>query len=537
MSSTRMTGGQAVVATLAAHHLDFIFGIPGGHSLPIYDALAGQTQIRHVLGRHEQGLGFMADGYARASGGIGVVTVTSGPGVANLGAALGGANTDTSSVLAIASTIPSHLIGKGRGHIHECGETLDLMRPLCRHVARFNTVAEIPELLSELIYKLQNGRPGAVYCEIPADVLGASADVEIPSPRRPIRLQPKPEQVKEAVKLLAQAQRPLIWTGMGAVVSGAQQEVEELAQQLGAVVVTSSLGRGLLPGDHPNVVTLDGALLTEVNEFIAGADVVLAVGTMFKQEDTANWMTKVGQQLVHIDLDPAEIGRSYLPTVGIVADARTALLAILEEMPERKPAESSWVQQGQEAVKKRLAKRRAKSPDDMRALDILRNAVPREGIIVCDRCNLGYWAWRCMPAYAARTFQYPLGYGALGGALPQAIGAKLACPEKPVVCVIGDGGFQFTGTELAVAVQEQVPITIVLCNNRSYGAIQAKQDRDYGRRFGNVLINPDFQLFAAAYGVPALRAENLDSFEEHLHQSVSTNKLSLIELTVDISDP
>jgi thiamine pyrophosphate-dependent acetolactate synthase large subunit-like protein len=292
-----------------------------------------------------------------------------------------------------------------------------------------------------------------------------------------------------------------------------------------------------LPGDHPNVVTLDGALLTEVNELIAGADVVLAVGTMFKQEDTANWMTKVGQQLIHIDLDPAEIGRSYPPTIGIVADARAALLAILEEMPERKPAETSWLQQGQEAAEKRLAKRRAKSPMDIRALDILRNAVPREGIVVCDRCNLGYWAWRCMPAYASRTFQYPLGYGALGGALPQAIGAKLACPEKPVVCVIGDGGFQFTGTELAIAVQEQVSITIVLCNNRSYGAIQAKQDRDYGRRFGNVLVNPDFQLFATAYGVPALRADNLDSFEEQLNQTVSSNKLSLIELTFDISDP
>ena len=537
MTTLEVTGGEAVIATLAAHGIDLIFGIPGGHSLPIYDALAQQNRVRHVLGRHEQGVGFMADGYARASGRIGVATVTSGPAVVNLGAALGGATTDTSPMLVVASTVPSDLIGKQRGPIHDAGETIEVMRPLCRHVARCNSVAEIPTVISDLIYKLRSGRPGGVYCEIPTDILSARDVVKLSAPRSPQRPSPDSQQVDAAVRLLAGAQRPILWAGAGATVSDAQDEIETLAGQLGAIVVTSALGRGILPADHPNVMSMDGGLFTEVNALIAEADVVLAVGTMFKHEDTAAWTTTLGSQLIHIDIDPEEIGRSYTTEVGIIGDAKTALAAILVQMPERLPASQDWVVRGKEAEAQRLDRRRRQRPDDMRALDILRNALPRQGILTCDRCSLGYWAWRCMPAYAPRTFQYPLGYGALGGALPQAIGAKLAHPDTPVVCVIGDGGFQYTATELIVAVQEQIPFTIVLCNNESYGAIAAKQDRDYGRRFGDALVNPDFQAFAAAYGVPAVKADSLDQFEDHLNRAVQSERLSLIELTLDISDP
>jgi acetolactate synthase-1/2/3 large subunit len=534
----KMTGGQAVVATLERHGVDTLFGIPGGHSLGVYDALAKGTRLRHILGRHEQGLAFMADGYARASGRIGVLTTTSGPAVANLACALGGATTDTSPVLAIASTVHSDLVGKDRGGLHDCGQAIEIMRPVCRHVRRCLAVEEIPLALSELIYLLTAGRAGGAFCEIPCDLLTKEAEIEIPEPRRVQPARPDPEKILQAVRLLAGAKRPVVWVGTGAVVSQAGPEIEALAEKLGAFVVPTTLARGILASDHPRLVTLEGAYFTRVNEVLAEADVVLAVGTMFKQEDTANWKTKPGEQLIHIDIDPNEIGRSYPPQVGIVADARTALAEILKLLSRPAPAGPEWVARGKQAEQERLARRKTNSPGEMRVLDALRSAVPKEDLIMCDRCNLGYWAYCCLPVYRPRTFSYPMGYGGLGGVLPQAFGAKLACPDKNVVCVIGDGGFQFTATELAVAVQENISVTILLCNNSAYGAIRANQDRNFGgRRFGCQLKNPDFQKLAAAYGIPAVRIDAPDKLETALVCGIKSRELNIIELTVEISDP
>ena len=539
MTKRKMTGAEAAIATLEAHGVNTVFGIPGGHSLAIYDALGRSTSIRHVLGRHEQGLGYMADGYARASGRIGVASVVSGPAVANIAGALGQATTDTSPVLAIASTVRSDLIGKGRGGLHDCGDTLEMMKPVCRYVRRCNSVEEVPTAIADLIGKLSSERPGGAFCEIPQDVLGCEAEVEIGPAEPSHRKVADPDKIRRAVDLLADAARPVLWVGTGATISGAQDEVKALAEKLGAVVLTTTLGQGIIPADHPNHVTRDGVEVTTVeDDIIANADVVLAVGTMFKQEDTCTWRVKMGKTLIHIDIDPAELGRTYPPAVGIAADAKTALGSILAALPEHVAADPDWCERGKSAEKQRLNERRTRNPAEMHVLDIFRTALPRDAVAVCDRCNLGYWAFRCMPVYTPRTFQYPMGYGGLGGALPQAIGAKLACPDKNVVCVIGDGGFQFTLPELIVAVQERVPITVLLCNNSAYGAIRAGQDRNFGgRRFGSDLLNPDFQQLAAAYGIPAQRVDSPEALESVLGAAVVSERLNLIECTLDFADP
>ena len=534
----RMTGAEAAVAALEAQGICTIFGIPGGHSVPLYDALARHRRIRHVLGRHEQGLAFMADGYSRASGEIGVVTTTSGPGVANLAGALGGATTDTSAVLVISSAVRSDFIGRNRGVLHDLNQTLDLMRAVCGPVCRCSAVEQIPGAIRDLVFELRCRRPRAAYCEIPADILRAEGDVEVPPAVRRERVQPDPQATRRAVRLLTEARRPVIWTGTGAVWSDAAEDVDALARALGAIVVMSSLGRGLLPADHPHVVLREGLCANAVDDLIGQADVVLAVGTMFKGEDTNNWTLKPGEKLIHIDIDPEEIGRSYPAEVGIVADARAALAAIRRGLPKRQPADPAWVRKGKEAQDAFLERRRRQGPTEMRAVDILRSRVPRDAILVFDRCNLGYWAWVAMPTYAPRTFHYPMGYGGLGGALPQAIGAKLACLDRTVLCVIGDGGFQFTATELAVAVQEKTPFTIVLCNNGKYGAIEANMRKNYGHAdLGCELMNPDFLKFASAYGVPAVRVDTLDGFAAALERGLKADDLNLIELTVDLCDP
>ena len=538
MLRKNVTGAEAVIITLETHGIDIIFGIPGGHSLALYDALSRQDSIRHILGRHEQGLGFMADGYARASGRVGVLTTTSGPAVANLACALGGATTDTSPVLAISSTIRSELIGKNRGELHDCGESIDIMRPVCRYTCRCKSVEEIPETIAGFFHILKTRRPGAAYIEIPYDILNTKTDVEIPCFCPPEPIQPDDGEIEAVIGHLMSAKRPLLWVGTGAMVSEAGAEIESLAGKLGAIIVNTSLGRGILPADHPNVINLDGALMIEVNQVIARADVVLAVGTMFKQEDTANWSTIPGKKLIHIDIDPEELGRSYKPEIGIVADAKAALETINGRMPKRAPVASEWVKQGKQAEADRLERRRSQSALEMQVLDILRDTVPRDGILVCDRCNLGCWAYRCLPVYEPRSFIYPMGYGTLGGALPQAMGAKLACPDKPVVCVIGDGGFHFTATELAVAVQENISFTIVLSNNNAYGAIRAGQDRNFGgRHFGVKLQNPDFSLIASAYGIDYARAGDPDTFRHTLDKGIKSGQLNIIELTVELRDP
>ena len=538
MAKQKMTGAEAALAAIEANGVHTIFGIPGGHSLAIYDALSRCDTIRHVLGRHEQGLGFMADGYARASGRVGVVTTVSGPAVANIACAMGQASTDTSPVLTIASTVRSDLVGKARGGLHDCGEAIDMMRQVCRYVHRCTAVEEIPSAVTDLIGKLTTQRPGGAFCEIPQDVLGAEAEVEIPEPSPPGRLAADPGQVRQAVELLAGAERPILWAGTGVTLSGAGEELLALAEKLGAIVICTVLGRGIIPGDHPNYVFKDGVSLTEVDDVIADADLVLAVGTMFKQEDTSAWQTRLGRKLIHIDIDPEELGRSYDPDVGITADAKAALQAILAALPAREPAAPEWRARGRQAEGARLAARRKQHPTEMQVVDIFRTAMPRDGIAVFDRCSLGYWAFRCMPFYEPRTFQYPMGYGGLGGALPQAIGAKLACPDKTVVCVIGDGGFQFTATELIVAVQENLPITILLCNNNAYGAIRAGQDRNFGgRRFGSDLLNPDFGKLAAAYGIPCQRVETPEALEQTLTPALQSGNLNMIECTVDLADP
>ena len=535
---TCMTGGQAVVGTLANQGVERIFGVPGGHSIPLFDALHRQTDVQLVLGRHEQGLVGLADGYNRASGRIGVVTTTSGPGVANMAAAMGSATTDTVSVLAISSTVASDLVGKNRGGLHDLNESLEIMRPVCRAVRRCQSVAEIPQIIAELMDQLINGRAGGAYCEIPHDLLSAEAELDLPAPvvRRP--KPPDPAAIEEAVSLLGAAQQPLIWAGTGTVVSGAGDVLVRMAEKLGAVVTTSALARGIVGADHPNVIVRNPINGGPVDQIVAEADVVLAVGTMFRQEDASCWNIEFSGKLIHVDIDPTEIGRTYQADLGIVADAGVVLEAIERSLPTRDPASSTWLVRARSAQDEALAVFRQSGPIEMQAVDALRSASPRDAIIVCDRCNLGYWAHRTMPAYAPRTFQYPLGYGGIGGALPQAIGAKIACPDQPVVCVIGDGGFQYTGTDLIIAVQQRLPITVVLCNNHCFGAIKAGMQRNYGHAdIGCTLTNPDFQQFAAAYGVPAVRVDSIDRFGETLEQAIRSKTLNLIELTVDLADP
>ncbi len=534
----QMTGGQAAIATLTANGIDTVFGIPGGHSFPVYAALAESQAIRHVLGRHEQGLGFMADGYARASGRIAAVSLTSGPAVANIAAALGQATTDTSPVLVIASTPCAELVGKNRYGLHDLNDSLAIARAVARYSEHAASVEEISPKLAGLIGRLRSGRPGGAFLQVPTDVLSGQADVEIVRAPEMERLAPQPSEIEKAAELLRTAERPLIIAGTGALVSGAGESVRTLAEKLGAVVSTTILARGILPGDLPYVIFPDGASPSEIDPVYSLADVILAVGTMFKQEDTAGWNIKFQGKLIHIDIDPAEFSRSYPADLAIQADAKAACEELLARLDRPEPAGHDWAVYAQNRQQARLQARQARQGADFTFAKAFRRAVPADVMVFADRCNLGYWAFRCLPFYQPRTFHYPLGYGGLGGSLPQAIGAKIALPDRRVLCLIGDGGIQFTLGELAVAAQEQTPITIVVSNNGCYGAIRAGLARNYNDLdFGTSLVNPNFRKIAGAYGIPFMRATSRSQFLKLISNELSLSRLNMIEFVNDLMDP
>ena len=333
----RMTGGEAVVRSLEAHGVDTVFGIPGTHNLGIYDALREMGNIRHILARHEQGAAFMADGYARASGEVGVCLSTTGPAALNTLASLGTAYSDSSPVLCIASQIPAEGIGLGKGYLHECEDQLGSFAPVTKWRARADTVASIPDVMREAFAQMQSGRPRPVAVEIPCDTLDESDDIAIPAPAAVDRLAPDPEQVERAARLLRAARRPVIWAGGGVIGSGAGTELQALAERLQAPVFTTVLGKGAVADDHPLAA---GATILHpyARAFLAEFDVMLAVGTRFTEEESDRWGLRLPESLIHIEIDPEEIDRNYPATVGVLGDARAALKLINAQLQEeRKP--------------------------------------------------------------------------------------------------------------------------------------------------------------------------------------------------------
>ena len=539
--TSKVTGADLVVKTLEMLGGEVIFGIPGGHSLSIYKALSKSNRLRHVLGRHEQGLIYMADGYSRSTGKIGIVTTTSGPGVANCAGALGGVTTDNSAVLVIASAPNSELIGKNRGGLHDLNCAIDIVKPVTRYNNSCESLEAIPESIASLYYSLKTKRRGGAFCEIPQNILEKeieftpslfdSIDKKEAKPPLPVT------EIVVAATLINQAKNLFIIAGCGVQESGCTDQVLQLTRKTGALLTVTSLTKGLFPPELPNLVGKDGGFWKPLDTVLQEADVVLAVGTMFRQEDTANFSIVPGKHLIHIDIDPDEINRTFRADVGIACDPKAALDELLP-LIETKEIFPEWIEKGKRAEEAYLKARRRQGPMEMETLDALISAVSDDTIFIADRCSLGYWAWRCMKGRTPRSFQYPMGYGGLGGALPQAIGAKLGVPERPVVSIIGDGGLQYTLPEIAVAVQEKVSFPIILCNNGRYGAISAgmKQNNVHAE-FGWRLLNPEFSKIAEAYGISYYRADTPDEMVNALHKLIREGSLGIIDLTIDLMDP
>ncbi|MEA2381409.1 MAG: acetolactate synthase large subunit [Solirubrobacteraceae bacterium] len=523
------TGAQLLVAGLEAAGVDVVFGLPGVHNLAAWEALR-ESPIRLVGVRHEQAAVYAADGYARASGRLGVGLVTTGPGAANTLAACGEAWASRSPVLVVATDIPTTLRQRGvhRGVLHECVDQPAMFAPVTKQRFTPTTFAELalaafaaPEAAVEA-----PARP--VYLEIPTDLLSASG--EEPAMARG-RCVPAAPDVEPALDLLAAARRPLVWAGGGTVAAGASDAVGRLAGCLGAPILTTYSAPGIAAG-HPLRVGLPphvpaiGALWDE-------ADLVIAVGSDLDGTMTQNWRMPAPERLIAINVDEADAAKNYAPDVIVAGDARAACEALALELSS---ARDPWIDVA--AVRERARARLADDfADELRFLDAFAAAVPDETVVLCDMCIPGYWLGGFHAAPAPRRLTYPLGWGTLGCAFPQSLGAALAAPG-PVVSVSGDGGFLFACGELATVAQERLPVTTVIVDDGGYGMLRYDQRRSGATPYGVDLHTPDFVALAGSFGIRAEAVDGLgDAFSKALARQVGDPEPTVLVARAALEPP
>jgi thiamine pyrophosphate-dependent acetolactate synthase large subunit-like protein len=508
------TGGQILVDALDAYGVDTVFGIPGIHTLPIYDALFEHPRIHHVMTRHEQGAGYMADGYARVTGGVGVVLTTTGPAAVNALTPVGEANAESSPVLLIASG-PDDDMTPDSGYLHEMRDQFQTLMSVTGQGKRATSGQEIVEGIEEAMSFTGRRRPRPYVLELPIGVLKTEFDTAPPATETFPPTVPGEAELRSAVDLLNVAERPFLFVGGGA--QSASHEVAELTKRLGARVGASGNGLGVVPFDDPSYVGTNATPGWWINR----ADVMVAVGTRFDAR-TKRWIGSPDAKVIHIDLDADVIGRTLHTEVALVGDA-SATLEILNRQLDRQVS-SSWPE-------------REKSSDDVddeRALVILkalRKAMRRDAVLFNDMTLVCYQARRFFDVYEPRTFHSPITYGSLGFSVPAAIGAKLADRDRQVVALSGDGGFMFTAQEVLTARQERLGLPIVLFNDNCYSAIKRAQDRECeGRNVAVTLDNPDFQLFAKSFGVPSALVTTPETLGDEVKTAFGRNLPTLIEV-------
>jgi acetolactate synthase-1/2/3 large subunit len=527
--SNERTIGEALISLLEGYGVDTVFGIPGVHTVELYRGLA-RSAIRHVTPRHEQGAGFMADGYARVSGKPGVAFVITGPGLTNAITAMGQARADSVPMLVISGVNATATLGKGLGYLHELPDQRGMMEKVALFSHRIEQAAELPEVLARAFALFATERPGPVHIEIPLDVMGKPAGELAMSLDEPGPPEPDKTKIAEAAKLALRAERPLILAGGGAKRAGA--ELAKLAERLDAPVVTTANARGLLHR-HPLAVHASPSLQA-VRALMAQSDFVIAAGTEFGPTDYdmyADGGFVPPARLVRIDIGADQLAR-HPATIGIQADCASALDAILEAVgtaarPRRPSGGVARAETTRSAAWQEIG---PTMRDQVAAVETIRDTLPG-AIIVGDSTQ---------PVYAANLFydhdrpggwfNAATGFGALGYGPPAAIGAALADPGAPVVCLTGDGGFQFTLPELGAALDAKAPVIFIVWNNRGYREIETSM-RDAGvEPVGVSPEPPDFLKLAGAYGVAAERLRDVSELPAALRRA--SGKAYLIEIEV-----
>ncbi|HNO65280.1 MAG TPA: thiamine pyrophosphate-binding protein [Tepidiformaceae bacterium] len=524
-----MTGGEAVYETLRALGVDHVFGIVSVHNIPIYDAIHRGGGITPVAVRHEQGAVHAADGYARATGKLGVAITSTGPGVTNGMTGIFEAGFASSRVMMIAGQIDSVYYGKGKGFLHEAENQLPMLRSVTGRTESVRRPEEIGEAVFRVAEDICTGRPRPGAVEIPIDFQYARAEINIPHVEAWPRKAPDRDAITRAADAVKAAGKVAIWAGGGVLTAGAEGELTQLAEALGAPVFTSGNGRGSIPEDHPLCI---GPLTAQpgLTEAIQSADVIIAVGTRFQAGQTRNWSLPLGGKLIHIDADPGVIGRNYRADVPVVGDARLGLAALLKSLDgaSSDPGYLARAQELRDATRQQI--RREIGPDYEAIMDSMRELLPRDGMVVRDATVPAYlWGNRLMPILSPRTSLNPTS-AAIGPALPLAIGAAIGSGKKTAV-IQGDGGFMLNIAELSTAVQYNTPVVTCVFNDRGYGVLRSIEGRTFdGRQFGVELATPDFVMVANGMGMKAERVESAAGFRDAFARGLAHDGPYLLDI-------
>lgn len=511
------TCGEYLVNLLESYGVDVVFGIPGVHTVEWYRGLAN-TQIRQVTPRHEQGAGFMADGYARVTGKPGVCFCITGPGMTNIATAMGQALADSIPMLVISSVNPTHQLGMGEGRLHELANQRNLVSGVAVFSHTLLWAQELPKIIARAFAVFQCQRPGPVHIEIPIDIIRSPVEplcyrsISLPHPPGPA-----PAAVAMATQLLASAKRPLLAIGGGAV--SATKEVIKLAEQLGAPVINTVNAKGVIPYSHPLAVGGSGSCKAIRDELMT-ADVVLAAGTEFSETDYDFFFqgdVKIDGQLIRIDIDPQQLTRNIEPTIAIYSDTKLALQAISNKLENIETDLETDIEAGKSRAKNLRETLSLHRDNQYAAFFQAIRDVFEDVIIVGDSTQPTYYAGLHYETEQPRCyFHSATGFGTLGYAIPAAIGAKLGQPHRPVVGLIGDGGAQFTIGELASAVEAKVPVIFIVWNNNGYGEIKRYMRDARIPEIGVDIYTPDFVGLSRAFGCEAHRVSTLQALKAAL---------------------
>ncbi len=546
MTATRMNGANALLEALERQGVKEVFGILGGAILPVYDALCTHPKIRHILARHEQCAAHAADGYARASGKPGVCFATSGPGATNLVTGIANAHLDSSPVIAVTGQVPivggksTYMIGKDS---FQEADIIGITTPITKYNTQISSVAEIPSTVASCFYIATTGRPGPVLMDFPKDVQAGHGDVnwDVKFDLRGYKPpgNPHPLQIRKAVEMLAQAERPIIVAGGGVISANAADELFTLAELLLTPVATTFMGKGAFPEIHSlsvGTIGMHGNPLA--NKLLLEADVMLAVGTRFSDRATGNIDTFAPEaKKIHVDIDAAEIGKNVDVDVPIVADAKKALAAIYERLIQqlKKKNDSPWnqrVKQAREVMNPQNNDNGSMKPKNL--LQTLRKLLPESTIVTTEVGQNQMWSALYFKALKPRTFISSGGLGTMGFGFPASIGAKTACPDRSVFDIAGDGSFIMTEQELACSVVEDIPVTVVVLNNGVLGMVAQWQRMFYQKRYIATKLGtyPDFVKLAESYGAQGLRARSIPEFQKAVQAALKSKVTTVIDVPI-----
>jgi acetolactate synthase-1/2/3 large subunit len=537
-----MIGAKALITSLEKEGVDIVFGLPGGANLPIYDELV-DANFRHVLVRHEQAAAHMADGYARIKRKAGVCMATSGPGATNLITGIATAHADSIPMVAITGQVPVAMIGKDA---FQETDIIGIANPCTKYAFQPRKAIEIPEVVKKAFYITESGRPGPVLIDIPKDVQQEKVEIAFPELIK-VRgykpaFDPDLSQIEKALGLIMKAEKPIIMAGGGVILSGAFNELQALAEILMCPVVTTFKGKGAFPENHPlamGPIGMHGH--AEANKIIIEADCIIAIGARFSDRSVGRFDEfGKGMSIIHLDVDPAEIGKNKSVDVAVVGDVKSSLRTLVKMLTTkgiRKDPDNSWLKRRKELIEYYTStiKDYSREITAKKTLKKLRELLPSEAIVTTEVGQCQMWTSLHFDVITPGTFFSSTGLGTMGFGFPASIGAKAAKPDVPVIDIAGDGSFNMTENSLAVSVLEKLPVIVFLLNNYMLGMVAQWQRTFYNRRYMGVEQNrcPDYVKLAESYGAQGMRVQSINELEKAIKAGLSSDVATVIDIPID----